>query len=227
MRAPLSVVIPTLNAEKALPVCLAAVYEGVEAGLLRELIVVDGGSEDGTRELADEVGADVLTVPPSRGGQLQAGAEAARGEWLLFLHADTELSPGWSDVVGAHMARDKDRAGYFRLGFDRGGAPARFVARWANIRSRVFGLPYGDQGLLVSRRLYRDVGGYSNIPLMEDVSMARSLRGKLSGLSHLAVTSAEKYRAQGWMKRGARNLWTLVRYFVGVSPERLAQSYRK
>lgn len=227
MRAPLSVVIPTLNAEGALPVCLAAVYEGVEAGLLRELIVVDGGSEDGTREMADEVGAEVLTVAPSRGGQLRAGAEVAGGEWLLFLHADTELAPGWTDVVGAHLARDRDRAGYFRLGFDEGGSAARFVARWANVRSRLFGLPYGDQGLLISASLYREVGGYAAMPLMEDVAMARVLRGRLKALEHLAVTSSAKYQAQGWLRRGARNLWTLTRYFVGVSPERLAESYRK
>jgi len=224
MRAPLSVVIPTLNAEKALPVSLAAIYEGVEAGLLRELIVVDGGSEDDTCKIAEEVGAEVLQRAPSRGGQLKAGAEAAGGDWVLFLHADTELAPGWTDVVGAHMARTAERAGYFRLGFDEGGAA---VAGWANLRSRAFGLPYGDQGLLVSARLYREVGGYREMPLMEDVAMARALRGRLKALDHLAVTSSAKYRAQGWIRRGARNLWTLARYFCGVSPERLAAAYRK
>ncbi len=224
MRAPLTVVIPTLNAEAALPISLVAVYEGVEAGLLRELIVVDGGSDDGTCSLAEEVGAEVLHAAPSRGGQLKAGGAAAKGAWLLFLHADTELASGWTDVVAAHMARHADCAGYFRLGFDEGGA---WVARWANLRSRLFGLPYGDQGLLVSARLYREVGGFAEMPLMEDVALARALRGRLRGLDHLAVTSSAKYHAQGWVRRGARNLWTLLRYFCGVSPERLAESYRK
>ncbi|KPA21313.1 PGL/p-HBAD biosynthesis glycosyltransferase [Shimia sp. SK013] len=227
MRAPLSVVIPTLNAEVPLPSCLAALYEGVEVGVIRELIVVDGGSNDATRAIADEAGAMILTALPSRGGQLGAGVEAARGDWVLCLHADTELAPGWTDAVGAHMARGPDVAGYFRLGFDSGGASARAVARWANVRSQVLGLPYGDQGLLMSRKLYREVGGYSEIPLMEDVAMARALKRRLRSLEHLAVTSAAKYQAQGWARRGARNLWTLIRYFAGVSPERLAQSYRK
>ncbi|WP_270731354.1 TIGR04283 family arsenosugar biosynthesis glycosyltransferase [Shimia sp. Alg240-R146] len=227
MRAPLSVVIPTLNAQAALPTCLAALYEGVEAGVIRELIVVDGGSIDATCEIADEVGATILSTLPSRGGQLKAGVEAARGDWVLCLHADTELAPGWTDAVGAHMARGPDVAGYFRLGFDSGGGSARMVARWANLRSHFLGLPYGDQGLLVSQKLYREVGGYRAMPLMEDVAMARALRRRLKGLQHLAVTSSAKYQAQGWMRRGARNLWTLTWYFLGVSPERLAVAYRK
>ncbi|MEO0864971.1 MAG: glycosyl transferase, partial [Pseudomonadota bacterium] len=116
------------------------------------------------------------------------------------------------------------KAGYFRLSFDRGG---RVVARWANLRSRLFGLPYGDQGLLVPRRLYNRVGGYPDIPLMEDVALARALRGQLKPLDAVAVTSADKYRRQGWLRRGTRNLWTLARFFAGTDPETLAAAYRR
>lgn len=222
MPAPISVIVPTLNAARALPGCLAALVEGLDAGLIAELVVSDGGSDDGTQALADEWGAQIVTGPPSRGGQLHRGCAAARAEWFLILHADTQLASGWTDAVRAHLGQGT--AAYFRLAFDRGGRP---VAAWANLRSRVFGLPYGDQGLLIPRALYARVGGYPDIPLMEDVALARALRGHLVPLNALAITSAEKYRQQGWLRRGTRNLWTLVRYFAGVDPQALATAYRR
>lgn len=222
MVAPISVIIPTLNAGAALPHCLAALVEGLDTGLITELIVSDGGSEDDTFAVADAWGAEIVAGAPSRGGQLQSGCVKARGAWLLVLHADTQLMPGWSAAVQAHLGRDK--AGYFKLKFDRGG---RFVARWANARARLFGLPYGDQGLLIPRRLYNHVGGFQDIALMEDVALARALRGRLVPLDAVACTSAAKYREQGWIRRGALNLWTLVRYFAGTDPAKLAASYRE
>lgn len=227
MRAPLSVIIPTLNAEQALPACLGALYEGVSAGILRELIVVDGGSEDQTLTIADEVGAKIIKSQPSRGGQLRQGGEMATGEWLLFVHADTVLSENWVAAVEAVVAQ-ADKAGWFTLAFDAPGGAGRFVAGWANLRSRMFGLPYGDQGLLISRRLYHQLGGYDDIPLMEDVALARRLgRKRLIRMDAVATTSAEKYRRQGWLRRGGRNLLILLRYFLGARPEALAASYRK
>lgn len=221
MRAPISVVIPTLNAAASLSDTLAALVEGLDAGLVTELIVSDGGSTDGTQALADAWGANVIEGAPSRGGQLRRGCAAARAPWLMVLHADTVLEPGWSDVVGAHLG--KTGAGYFQLRFDRGGS---FVAGWANRRARWFGLPYGDQGLVMPRTLYDQVGGYPDIPLMEDVAMARALRGQLHPLDAVAVTSATRYRTQGWIRRGARNLWLLVQYLGGADPHRLAARYR-
>lgn len=224
MRAPVSVVIPTLNAAEALPVCLAALVEGLEAGLIRELIVSDGGSEDATRAIAQAWGAEVMSGDASRGGQLRRGCAAAKGDWLLILHADTVLSSGWSDTV--RRALRGSQARWFRLRFDQGGLRARLVAAWANLRSRM-GLPYGDQGLLIRRAVYEEVGGYDDQPLMEDVALARRLRGRLQGLDAVATTSAAKYIAQGWMRRGARNLWTLARYGLGAEPADLARSYRR
>ncbi|WP_299742520.1 TIGR04283 family arsenosugar biosynthesis glycosyltransferase [uncultured Tateyamaria sp.] len=222
MPAPISVIVPTLNAEAALGPTLAALMEGVDGGLIAELVVSDGGSTDDTLKRADAWGANIVTGPPSRGGQLRRGCEAARAEWFLVVHADTVLSPGWSEVVSAHLGQ-RDAA-YFKLRFDRGG---RAVAAWANLRARLFGLPYGDQGLLIRRDLYARVGGYPDIPLMEDVALARALRGQLVPLDATAVTSAEKYRRQGWVRRGARNLWTLTRYLAGADPEALAAAYRR
>ncbi|MGR3503531.1 TIGR04283 family arsenosugar biosynthesis glycosyltransferase [Pseudaestuariivita sp.] len=225
MPAPLSVVIPTLNAATALPGCAAALMEGVEAGLIRELVVSDGGSTDGTLEVAQGLGAVVVSGPASRGGQLRRGVAASLGTHVMVLHADTQLAPGWGEAVAGHLPSEK--AGYFALRFDSSGLPARLVAGWANLRSRVFGLPYGDQGLVLPRALYDAAGGYPDQPLMEDVALARALKGRLVRLDGVAVTSAEKYRRQGWLRRGARNLWTLARYQFGASPVVLARSYRR
>lgn len=222
MRAPISVIIPTLNAEGALSDCLMSLMEGLDAGLIRELIVIDGGSDDATLKLADAWGAEIVTGTASRGGQLRRGCARANAEWLLVLHADTVLTAGWTGPVIAHLKGQ--RAGWFQLRFDRDGFAARFVAGWANLRSR-FGLPYGDQGLLLPRALYQSVGGYPDQPLMEDVALARALQGQLSPIDAHAITSADKYAKSGWLRRGGRNIWTLLRYFMGAAPAELARSY--
>lgn len=224
MRAPISIVIPTLNAQAGLPQCLAALTEGLHEGLIRELIVTDGGSGDATRTVAEAAGAVIVTGAASRGGQLRRGVEAARGEWLLVIHADTVLAPGWTRAV--HAALDRGGAWAFRLRFDAKGPWPMLVAGWANLRTRAFGLPYGDQGLLLPMADYAAAGGYPDIPLMEDVALVRAL-GRVRVLDAVAVTSAERYRRQGWLRRGARNLLMLARYLAGADPERLAQGYRR
>ena len=225
MRAPVSVVIPTLNAAAELPAALAALAEGLQAGLIRELVISDGGSTDATPTIADAAGAVLVAGPAGRGGQLCRGAEAAEGAWLLFLHADTRLDPGWAEAAAAHMAESPETAGYFRLAYRAGGIGPRMVAGWANLRARLFGLPYGDQGLLVPRPLYDSAGGYPDIPLMEDVALARALHGRLRPLEATARTSFARYAAEGWVRRGARNLLTLSGYLLGIPPARLARFY--
>ena len=225
MRAAVSIIIPTLNADAGLPGCLSALVEGLKAGLIREVTLSDGGSTDRTLALAEAAGALCVTGAPSRGGQLRRGAEAAQGDWLMFLHADTCLAPGWSTTVQAALARGQ--AGYGTLAFDTTGAAPRLVAGWANLRSDLFGLPYGDQALLLPRSLYLAVDGFPDQPLMEDVAIARRLKGQLKRLDMLVVTSAEKYQRQGWVRRGARNLWTLIRYMCGADPKDLAKTYRR
>jgi len=227
MRAPLSIVIPTLNAGPELPATLACLTEGLEAGLIRELVISDGGSGDATREFAAEAGAIVVSGTAGRGGQLRRGAGAAQGAWLLFLHADTHLDAGWSDAVLRHISDGSGTAGYFGLAFRATGFAPVCVAAWANLRARFLGLPYGDQGLLIPRSLYDKVGGYAEIPLMEDVAIARALRGLLVMLPVKARTSAQRYEQQGWLNRGARNLLTLFRYLCGAKPADLAKSYQK
>jgi rSAM/selenodomain-associated transferase 2 len=223
MRAKLSVIIPVLNAAQSLPACLGALMEGVEAGLIRELVVSDGGSSDATVRIAAEAGAVVIEGQPSRGGQLGRGAGAAAGEWLLFLHADSILLAGWSACVMEHM--QTRRPAHFKLRFDQRGFAPVVVAFWANIRSRVFRLPYGDQGLLISRDEYDAIGGYRDIPLMEDVAMSRALGRRLRVLPMAVTTSAARYGRDGWLRRGMSNFVLLARYFAGADPERLAKRY--
>lgn len=226
MSAPVSVIIPTLDAAEGLGPCLQALTEGLMDGLIRELILADGGSRDAIAEVADAAGARLVTSAPGRGTQLAAGAAAARGEWMLFLHADTVLQPGWSGSVRRHLEAGPGKAGYFRLRFDAAGPAPRLVAGWANLRARLFALPYGDQGLLLSRSLYHSAGGYPEIPLMEDVALARRLgRRRLARIGADAVTSGARYRRGGWLRRGARNLATLALYFLGMRPDRLARFY--
>ncbi|MFY0679332.1 MAG: TIGR04283 family arsenosugar biosynthesis glycosyltransferase [Thalassovita sp.] len=226
MRAALTVIVPTLNAQSELPSCLSALMEGLQVGLIRELIVSDGGSKDETLRIADEVGARIALGAPSRGGQLARGSELAQGEWLLFLHADTVLSPGWAEVMLDHIDSGGEKAGYCQLRFDQPGLAARIVAGWANMRAKRFGVPFGDQSLLISRELYDQVGGYRDQPLMEDVAMARALKGALVELAITAQTSGAKYVQEGWIRRGARNLWLQIRYLNGADPHALAQAYQ-
>lgn len=226
MVAPLSIVIPTLNSVRSLGPTLAALGEGLSVGLIRDLVISDGGSGDGIEEIAEATGARLVSGPAGRGGQLARGAAAAGGEWLLFLHADTLLSPGWATTV-AQVLGDPERAWAFRLRFDAAGMAPRMVAGWANLRSALLRLPYGDQGLLISRALHDRVGGFPDIPLMEDVAMARALGGRVSLLPVAAITSAERYRARGWLRQGTGNLLRLARYLAGADPYRLARGYSR
>ncbi len=215
----LSIVIPTLNAAQHLPACLRAI-----AGT-GEIIVVDGGSRDETIAIAEAGGARVIVAPKGRGAQLKAGGEAARGDWLLFLHADTILGPGWHEEVGRHVVRTK-RPACFRLRLNDPAWQARLIERGVAVRVALLGLPYGDQGLLVSRTHYHNMGGYRPLPLMEDVDLVRRL-GRVRSLRADAVTSADRWRRDGWFRRSARNLACLGLYSAGMSAERVGRIYSR
>ncbi len=225
MPAPLSIVMPVLNAASGLEKSLPALAEGLEGGLISELILSDGGSTDATAEIAAAAGALWVKGARGRGGQIARGIAAAKSPWVLVLHADTVLPPGWSDAVHAAF-RTPQQARYGWLAFDAQGFAPRAVAAWANLRSRVFGMPYGDQGLLVHQNLLDEVGGYPDQPLMEDVALARLLRGKLAPLGAIAMTSAARYQTEGWGRRGARNLTLLCRYLGGADPADLSDAYK-
>lgn len=200
---------------------------GLESGLIREVILVDGGSDDQTRRIAEGTGATVLSSPQKgRAAQLRHGAENARGDWLLFLHADTALSRDWAERCQAHIAERPQHAAVFTLAYRSDAPMAKVVARRANWRARTLGLPYGDQGLLISRKLYREIGGFPDTPFMEDVQIVRALgKKRINFLSAEARTDASKYERDGWRKRGWRNAWLITRYLLGAKPEKLAKDY--
>lgn len=225
MPAPLSVVIPTLNAAEHLPATADALLEGVSSGLISEVVIADGGSTDGIEFLSKELGAKFVECPPGRGTQMRIGAAATKSDWILFLHADTQLEAGWAKVVFDHMNINPDRAAWFRLRFASVGWAPRMTELGANWRSRTFGLPYGDQGLVISRKLLDEIGGVPDLPLMEDVVLAKRLKGRLSELKPFAITSSEKYEKHGWLNQSSRNIFRLLRFKLGTDPTQLAANY--
>lgn len=220
--AGLTVVIPALDAARTLPGTVAALGR-----LPAEIIVVDAGSTDGTAAVAEGLGARVLAAPRGRGGQIAAGLAAGTGPWLLILHADTRLAPGWAEAVLQAM-RSPGRAGYFRFVLDDDSPAARRLERAVAWRCRKLALPYGDQGLLIHRDLLTSVGGMRPLPLMEDVDLVRRLgRGRLALLDATAVTSAERWRREGYLRRSARNLSCLALWFLGVPPRMIQRVYSR
>jgi rSAM/selenodomain-associated transferase 2 len=217
----ISVVIPALNAAPTLTATVATVAWAAE------IVVVDGGSSDGTAAIATQLGAQVVAAPRGRGIQLAAGVAAARHDWLLLLHADTRLHPDAQAAAQAHMTRHPGHAGYFRFALDSADPRARRLERLVAWRCRVLALPYGDQALLIRRELLHGAGGIRPLPLMEDVDLVRRLgRGRLVALDAAAVTSAAKWHRDGWLRRSARNLLCLGLWFAGVAPRRIARFYR-
>ena len=220
----LSIVIPTLDTAD----CLAQTLESL-APAGAEVIVVDGGSRDGTPILAESRGARVVASPPGRGAQLAAGAAVARGRWLLFLHGDTRLREGWWDAARNFMeapAATEDRVAVFRYTLDDESVAARRLEALVDWRCRLLGLPYGDQGLLISRAFYDALGGFRPLPLMEDVELIRRIgRRRLTMLDADAITSAARYRRDGYLRRPARNIICLGLYLLGLSPQSLVRLY--
>jgi rSAM/selenodomain-associated transferase 2 len=192
-----------------------------------EVIVVDGGSSDGTPRVAAAAGARVLASPPGRGEQLRRGAQLARASLLCFIHADVRLDRSAEEALRALVLSGAGGASVFRLRIAAEGFAFRVLEAGAQLRSRRLGLPYGDQGLIVTRDLYERAGGYPAIPLMEDVALARSLR-RLTDLRILDASltvSARRWKREGVVRRTLGNWSLLARFLLGADPHRLAAEY--
>jgi rSAM/selenodomain-associated transferase 2 len=227
----ISVVIPTLNAQATLAPVLAGLVPAAVDGLIREVIVVDGGSSDRTAKTAEESGATLVECGGGRGPQLRAGADRARFSWLLFLHADTELEPGWErEAAGFMEAVDCGKrppgAAAFRFALNDAGFRPRLLERLVALRCGMLRLPYGDQGLLLPRSLYAEIGGFPPLELMEDVAMDRRLgRRRIALMRARAVTSALRYRRDGYLRRSLTNQLCLMLYFLGVPLATIGRIY--
>ena len=220
----LSVIIPTLNEARAVPILVG------DLGALtiaHEIVIADGGSMDGTTDVAARLGARVVVTPSGRGRQLAAGAATARGELLCFLHADARVGPAAIRALEAVRGEASRGAYAFRLAIDSPRPALRLIAWGANLRSRWLDLPYGDQGLVVWRRHYEAAGGYPSWPLMEDVAMVRALRRvtTLRLLPAAVRVSPRRWERDGALRRTLANLWLLARFLGGASPERLVRRY--
>ena len=221
----LSIIIPTLNEAAEIDRSLSGLSESVDV----EIVVVDGGSSDGTVEKARNLGARVLSTAPSKAGQMNAGASAAGGDVLLFLHADTCLPKQFAQKVLATVNRNGVSAGAFTLGIDSKDPGLRFIERVANWRAGWLQMPYGDQALFVSRQLFFEIGGFADVPIMEDVELVRRLKkmGKIAILPDSVSTSPRRWQNLGIFKTWLLNQVILAAYFIGIPPRRLADWYRR
>lgn len=221
--ARVAVVVPALDERRCIERCLASVR--AQDGDV-DLVVVDGGSEDGTPQLAAPL-APVITAPRGRAVQMNAGARATRGDVLLFLHADSRLPPGAFRAVRAALSDHRVVGGTFSLRFEPETPLLRAYAACTRLSPRVF--HYGDQGIFVRRAVFGALGGYRELPLMEDVDFLRRLRrvGRTVLLPLPVTTSARRFARHGILRQQLRNAALLGLYLAGVSPHRLARWYEQ
>ena len=221
----ISVIIPALNEADTITATLSA--HANKAGV--EVIVVDGGSTDGTPDLARSYGAKVLTTAPSKARQMNAGATIATGEILLFLHADTQLPKQFAETIISAVNDHGADAGAFQLGIDSDKKGLRMIERVANWRSRHLQAPYGDQGIFVTQSLFHEIGGYPDMTIMEDYEFIRRLRQKrpIVTLNESVKTSPRRWLRFGIIKTWLINQIVIVAYHLGVSPQSLSDWYRR
>lgn len=193
-----------------------------------EIVVADGGSTDGTPDIAHSLGCTVVRTGPGRGGQLRAGVAATQSEWLLILHADARLDRAALREAEAALERSEVQHACWPLRIDAAGRWLRLVELGATLRWRLAGLAYGDQGLLVRRSLYAAAGGFPDLPIMEDVVLMRRLNRLARGtrFRHPIRADARRWTREGQVRGTLRNIALLALFLAGVAPARLARWYR-
>ena len=203
------------------------------SGQVDDIVVSDGCSVDDTLAIALSYNVRLAVGCSGRGWQLARGARWASlqegdNDWFLFLHADTVLPDNWLEGVNEHIQNMPNKAAYFSLKLDASGLRPRLLEYFVKLRSFIFTLPYGDQGLLISRALYGEVDGFPDWDLFEDVAIIRALgRKRLAKLPAALTTSAAQYEQHGYFRRGLRNLSLLLRFSFGADPAKLKDIYYK
>jgi len=220
----ISIVVPTLDEATSLAQALIAARRRGGG----ELIVADGESGDATRDVAARLADRVVLAPRGRAAQMNAGAAVARGEALLFLHADTLLPSGFAEAVARALDDPSVVGGYFAVALDSVGWRYRLTSRLISERSRLTGIATGDQAIFVRRAVFQALGGFAPLPLMEDIDLMRRLRrhGRVVALRETVVTSARRWERHGFW-RTVLLMWSLrLAYYAGISPSTLARWYR-
>jgi rSAM/selenodomain-associated transferase 2 len=219
----ISVIIPVLNEERS----IAATLTELQRLRSDEIILVDGGSSDATREICQRFGFELYLSRPGRAAQMNFGAQRASGDVLLFLHADTRLPPSAFDDIRSALEDQRVVGGRFDLQLDAAGPMLRLIGFMISLRSRLSQVGTGDQAIFVRRAIFMELGGYPDIPLMEDVELSRALkrRGAVACLRSRVVSSARRWEMDGiW--RTILKMWTLkTLYLLGISPVRLKRYY--
>ena len=220
----LSVVIPTLDEAEWIG---AAVGSAISPDV--EILVVDGGSADGTTARAAAAGARVIASEPGRARQLGVGARACGGDAIVFLHADTRLPSGWESAVRRALEDAVTVGGAFRLRLEPSSPALKLVEWGARLRVALFRLPYGDQALFVRRATLEQMGGVPQVPIMEDLDLVRGMkrRGRLALLPQEVVTSARRHLAGGPLRTAARHLVAALAWTAGVPRSRVADWVRR
>jgi rSAM/selenodomain-associated transferase 2 len=223
--ARISIIIPVLNEAATIRAAIDSTLPSRNV----ELIVVDGGSRDATRQIAQRQGVQVITSAAGRAQQMNVGAQAATGEILLFLHGDTRLPEGFDQLIRAALQNPQAMAGAFRLRINAPQRRFRWVEWGVECRSAIFHLPYGDQGIFLRTELFQKLGGFAEMPIMEDFELIRRLRrwGSVVMIKANVTTSARRWQRRGIVKTTLINQLMILGYGLGVSPARLAQLYRR
>ncbi|MDZ8236744.1 MAG: TIGR04283 family arsenosugar biosynthesis glycosyltransferase [Nostoc sp. ChiQUE01a] len=223
--AKISIIIPTLNEAANIKEAIAT----TQARINIEFIVVDGGSNDDSVEIAQSLSVKVISSSAGRAVQMNAGAVAASGEILLFLHADTRLPAGFDEMICTALQQPGIVAGAFNLRIDASLLSLRWVELGVKWRSHFCQMPYGDQAIFLTKALFQQIGGFAELPIMEDFELMRRLKamGRIAIISTPVVTSARRWLQKGVFKTTLLNQIVIIAYLLGVSPERIRCWYRR
>ncbi|BAY12062.1 TIGR04283 family arsenosugar biosynthesis glycosyltransferase [Calothrix sp. NIES-2098] len=223
--ATISIIIPAINEAANIKDAIATTQNSTNT----EVIVVDGGSQDDTVAIAQSLGIKVITASPGRAVQMNAGAVAASGEILLFLHADTRLPAGFDAMIRTALQQPKTVAGAFNLRIDTPTRCIRLVEWGVKMRSHFLQMPYGDQAIFITKELFQQIGGFPELPIMEDFELIRRLKpvGRIAIISEPVVTSARRWLRKGIMQTTLINQIVIIAYLLGVSPQRIRSWYRQ